>query len=250
MKIELTPIEGMPEIETGDEIGTMLADRMMKRLECLDENVVVVVAQKIIAKSEGLEIPIDSIDPGERARTLSEKVQKDPRTVQVILDHSEKIVTLKQGVIISETKHGFVCANAGLDTSNVKGEGTILPLPRDPDRSAQRIRHDIGKRFESTPGVVITDTWGRPWRIGQVNFAIGVAGFNPIRDYRGTKDTQGQVMSETMIAEADELAGAAELVMGKTRDVPAVIIGGYQSPGSEGSYDDLIRPRDRDFFRD
>ena len=244
--LKLQPVRGLPEIQPGDLLGPRLSELIQGKELAGD---VLVIAQKIVSKAEGCAIDLDSIDPGKMARAYAPKAGKDPRVIQAIFDHSRRIIKMESGVIIAETHHGFVCANAGLDMSNIEENDTILPLPEDPDRSALRIRDALKNELDSAPAVIITDTWGRPWREGQVNFAIGVDGLNPLRDYRGQRDSFGKQLEETIIAEADELAGAAELVMGKTKKVPAVLIDGYQRPEGMGTGRDLVRNPEKDFFR-
>jgi len=236
----------LPDIQAGDNLGRLIAEAIEEQNL---NGTVLVIAQKIVSKAEDCAISLERIEPGKMARAYAPKADKDPRVIQAIFDHSRRVIKMEAGVIIAETDHGFVCANAGLDMSNLEREGEILPLPPAPDQSAKQIRRELTELDGGPPAVIISDTWGRPWREGQVNFAIGVAGMEPLRDYRGTHDTSGHVLEETVIAEADELAGAAELVMGKTKKVPAVIIDGYQSPGEKGTARDLIRDPEMDFFR-
>ncbi|MEM3584286.1 MAG: coenzyme F420-0:L-glutamate ligase, partial [Nitrososphaerales archaeon] len=174
--------------------------------------------------------------------------KKDPRMIEVILREAKRIVRMKKGVIIAETRHGFVCANAGVDKSNVKGKDIVSLLPINPDKSAQLIKDGIKRKLKVDVAVIISDTFGRPWREGQTNVAIGVAGLEPILDYRGKKDNYGYTLKATAIAIADELASAAELVMGKLRKIPIAIIRGYKYNEGKGSIKSLIRPRSRDLF--
>lgn len=249
MSLTLEPVDGLPEFGEGDAVGELIGKRLNNKGIELNDADVIVVAQKIVSKSEGAAVELETIEPGPLAGRFAPEAGKDPRVIQAILDHSERIIKMENGVIISETTHGFICANAGLDTSNIEQEGVILPLPEDPDRSARRIRDQIDDETGTAPAVVISDTWGRPWREGQVNFAIGVSGMGALRDYRGETDTNGQELEETIIAEADELASAAELVMGKTREVPAVLVRGYHRVGEQGTGQELVRPAEKDFFR-
>lgn len=249
MSLQLEPVEGIPEVEPGENLGRLLAGGMEDRGLTPRGDDLLCVAQKIVSKSEDRAIEIDTVTAGSLARSYASRCDKDPRLVQVILDQSRRVVKMVDGVIIAETHHGFVCANAGVDTSNLEKRGEALRLPEDPDGSARRIRGELQQQFGAGPGVLISDTWGRPWRQGQVNFCIGLADVEPIRDYRGQTDAEGRTLTETRIAVADELAAAAELVMGKTRGVPAVLIRGYEGSRGEASGNALIRPPEQDFFR-
>jgi len=249
MALEIKPVENLPEFKPGDDVGTIVAEHVLAGEMTLSDDDVLVVAQKIISKAEGCAIDLDSIEPGKLAKGFAPEAGKDPRVVQAILDQSRRVIKMEDGVIISETRHGFVCANAGIDTSNVNDEGVVLPLPGDPDQSAFRLREQVREATGQSPAVVISDTWGRPWREGQVNFAIGVNGLNPLRDHRGKQDTSGQELTETVIADADELAAAAELVMGKTKAIPVALVTGYRKVSEHGNGRDLVRAPERDFFR-
>jgi coenzyme F420-0:L-glutamate ligase/coenzyme F420-1:gamma-L-glutamate ligase len=228
LKLEVIPVTGLPEISRGDDFASLL----LSHAEIRDGDVVV-VAQKIVSKSEGRMIEIDPADPKtERAR--------------VVAAETARVVARRGDIVISETHHGFVCANAGVDASNVP-RGTLALLPLDPDGSAERLRvslHDAGIRA----GVVISDTFGRPWRIGQTNVALGVAGIRAVRDHRGEKDSFGMELEATIIAIADEIAGAAELVMGKSDGIPVALVRGIEGAAGEGSARELIRPGEEDLF--
>jgi len=207
------------------------------------------VTQKIVSKAEGRIITLKEIEPSEFACQIATKKNGEPRHVEVILRETSKIVKMKDGHLIMETKHGFVCANAGVDKSNIKEDNNISLLPEDPDQSASKIRIRIRELTNKNPAVIITDTWGRPWRRGHVDFAIGLAGMNPFKDYRGEKDMFGYVLRSTNIAVVDELASAAELVKGKSKGIPVVIIRGYDYLREDGSAKEIIRPIDEDLFR-
>lgn len=211
---------------------------------------VLCVAQKIVSKAEHPPRTLDDYTPSRRARRLAETLGRDAREIQAVIDHSRSIVHAEDGVIIAETNHGFVCANAGVDRSNLEGEGRILPLPEDPDDSARRIRSRLEARLDVAPAVLVTDTWGRPWRRGQRNVAIGLAGLDPFRDHRGGTDDHGRPLRRSLIAVADEIAGGAELVMGKSRGIPAVVVTGLprRTSGDRGA-GALIRAQEDDFFR-
>jgi coenzyme F420-0:L-glutamate ligase/coenzyme F420-1:gamma-L-glutamate ligase len=209
---------------------------------------VLVVAQKIVSKSEGRLVELDSVTAGDDARRIAPRLiaAPDPRMVQVVLDESVRVLRSER-VLITETKHGFVGANSGVDHSNV-GAGTLSLLPLDPDSSAERIRQRLQELTGTTVGVIVSDTFGRPWRLGIINVALGVAGLPAVIDLRGTIDDAGQPLHATVIAVADEIAASSGLVMGKTARTPAVIVRGLKLSGS-GSGQDLIRPEDEDLFR-
>jgi coenzyme F420-0:L-glutamate ligase/coenzyme F420-1:gamma-L-glutamate ligase len=208
---------------------------------------IIIVTQKIVSKSEGNIIQLSDVHPTSRAIEIAELTGKDPKIVEIIIRETRRIVRL-QHVLISETKHGFICANAGVDYSNIE-EGFVTTLPDDPDLSANRIRLEVRKLTDLDLAVIITDTWGRPWRLGQVDFAIGISGISPFRDYRGETDMFGQSLNVTNIAIADELASAAELVKGKSNEIPVVIIRGYPYKRACGSGQELIRNEVEDLFR-
>ncbi len=210
---------------------------------------IVVIAQKIVSKAEGGIILLKSVTPSPKAEEIAKTTGKDPRHIETILRETAKIVRLKEAHIIVETRHGFVCANAGVDRSNVEDPESVTVLPADPDKSAREIRRRIHELTGVEAGVIISDTFGRAWRIGQVNVAIGVDGLKPIMDYRGSKDMFGYVLNVTQMAVADELASAAELVMRKSDRVPVVIIRGFNYAKGSGSARELIRPEQEDLFR-
>ena len=206
------------------------------------------VAQKIVSKAEGRIVRLDSIKPSVQATMWAAQYGKDARVIELVLKEAARIVKMERGVIVAETRHGFVCANAGVDTSNTP-KGTAALLPEDPDRSARNLQAELSKLFGMPVGVIISDTFGRPWREGLVNVALGVAGIAPLIDYRGRRDAGGKVMQATIIALADELASAAELVMRKFDRVPVAIIQGAAGVKRSGKGRDLIRPAERDLFR-
>lgn len=246
--ITITGVTGLPEIKSGDDLGALVSDALrVAKTEILDRDIFV-VAQKIVSKSEGRTVRLDSIEPSPRAREWAESYDKDPRLVEVVLRESKRIVRMERGVLITETHHGFVCANAGVDASNVE-EGTALLLPEDPDASARRIKTSLEESFGTPLAVIISDTFGRPWREGLVNVAIGVAGLAPLIDYRGQTDSQGRPLRVTVIALADEIASAAELVMKKKDGVPAAIVRGFDYDAREASGRELIRAPELDLFR-
>jgi coenzyme F420-0:L-glutamate ligase / coenzyme F420-1:gamma-L-glutamate ligase len=241
-------ISGLPEIVSGDRLAERIVEALAAHSFPIADRDVLVVAQKIVSKAEGRLIELQRVTPSDYARSLAETYAKDPRQIEVILRESRRIVRMDGGVIVVETNHGLVCANAGVDASNVPA-GWVSLLPVDPDGSAARLRDEIARQTGKQVAVIISDTFGRPWREGLTNVAIGVAGFSPLLDYRGQKDEQGHVLSATVIATADELAAAAELVMGKTARRPAAIIRNFPWASHEGKAAELIRPREKDLFR-
>ena len=246
--VTITGVTGLPEIKSGDDVGALMVRAMRGAgLEVLDRDILV-VAQKVVSKAEGRMVRLDSIEPSPSAREWAEAYDKDPRLVEVVLRESKRIVRMERGVLISQTHHGFVCANSGVDASNVE-EGTALLLPEDPDASARRIRNTLEKSFGVSVAVIISDTFGRPWREGLVNVAIGIARLAPLIDYRGETDSHGRPLRVTVIAVADEIASAAELVMKKKDGVPAAIVRGFDYDAREASGRELIRAPELDLFR-
>ena len=242
--IQVIPIQGLPEVIPGDDLAGLLLEATE-----LDDGDILVVTQRVVSKAEGRLVDLADIEPSAFAEGFAARWEKDPRMVELVLRESRRIVRMERGIIIAETHHGFVCANAGIDASNVVGESTVCLLPEDPDASAAALRRAIRERAGREVAVIITDTFGRPWRAGQTNIAIGVAGMEPLVDYIGTLDTQGRELHVTVIAAADEIAGAAELVMGKVEKVPAAIVRGYRYPAGEGRAASLIRDPALDLFR-
>jgi coenzyme F420-0:L-glutamate ligase/coenzyme F420-1:gamma-L-glutamate ligase len=244
-ELSVFPLEGIPEVEDGDDLGALLAGAA-ERAGGLEDGDVIVVAQKVVSKSEGRVVDLASIEPSQRAVELAG--DGDPRHVEAILRESKRVVRSRPPLLIVETKHGFVCASGGVDASNAKGAGTLVLLPLDPDASATRLRDDLRTRTGRDVAVIVSDSFGRPWRQGTTDVALGVAGLAPLLDLRGTVDAAGYELQGTQIAVADELAGAAELVLGKTRAVPAAVVRGYRATG-DGSGRDLLMPPERDLFR-
>jgi coenzyme F420-0:L-glutamate ligase/coenzyme F420-1:gamma-L-glutamate ligase len=241
--VEVLPVEGLPEVGAGDDLAPLIAARFEIR-----RGDIVVVAQKVVSKAEGRVVRLSQVTPGARAEELADRLDSDPRLVQVILDESVRVVR-EERVLIVETRHGFVCANAGVDHSNVPGDDAVCLLPVDPDASARRIRERLAELAGVEVGVIVADTFGRAWRVGIANVALGVAGIPALIDLRGGHDDQGKELTATVIAVADELAAAAELVMGKTGRIPVVVIRGYHPTAPPGTGQDLIRPPDLDLFR-
>jgi coenzyme F420-0:L-glutamate ligase/coenzyme F420-1:gamma-L-glutamate ligase len=210
---------------------------------------ILVVTQKIVSKAEGQLVALHTITPSPFAEQIARVQEKDPRLVEVVLRETKRIVKMDQRALIVETRHGFVCANAGVDESNVAGEGTVALLPVDADASARRLRQAIRDLTGTELSVIISDTFARPWREGFVNVAIGVSGLEPLKDYRGVPDTEGRILQATTLAVADELASAAELVMGKVDRIPVAVIRGYSHTPGEGTATQLVRAPEKDLFR-
>jgi coenzyme F420-0:L-glutamate ligase / coenzyme F420-1:gamma-L-glutamate ligase len=247
-RLEIIGLEGIGEARRGDAIGRLIVDACARHDLKLTREDVLVVAHKIVSKAEGRIVGLAEVEPSPRAVELGRELAKDPRLVEIILRESKRVVRKGGNALIVETHHGFICANAGVDLSNVGLEQAAL-LPRDPDASAREIRADIERRTSVAPGVIISDSFGRPWRLGTVDIAVGVAGLAPIKDERGTTDGYGYELRAAVAAVADELAAAAELAMGKKDRVPVVLIRGYEGKGNEGSARELLRPEAEDLFR-
>jgi coenzyme F420-0:L-glutamate ligase / coenzyme F420-1:gamma-L-glutamate ligase len=245
VNIELRSVEGLPEISPGDDLAALIVEAAAP----LRSGDVVVIAQKVVSKSEGRLRDLNDVVPSERAKELALSLPADPRMVQVILDESTRVVR-DDRVLIVETRQGFICANAGVDRSNVAGDDAVCLLPIDCDASASALQERLTELSGAQVGVVISDTFGRAWRMGLVNVALGVAGIPALLDYRGTPDDFGMPLQATVVAMADELAAAAELLMGKTRRVPVVIVHGLEVfEGESGNGQELVRPPELDLFR-
>jgi coenzyme F420-0:L-glutamate ligase/coenzyme F420-1:gamma-L-glutamate ligase len=243
-------LDGLPEITPGDDLARLIADALGD--QALGARDVLVIAHKVISKSEGRVRTLSEVTPGPRAIELATKLDKDPRLVEVILGESSEVLRAAHGVLICVTHHGFVCANAGVDASNVPGEDRVVLLPEDPDRSARRLRARIRELTGAAPGIVITDSFGRAWRTGQCDVAIGCAGVRPLDDWRGRADANGRDLRATVIAVADELAAAADLARAKDRSQPVVWIrdaGRYVTADGGPGAVALIRPKTNDLFR-
>jgi len=238
-------LTGIPEIDEGQDLGGLVA-AAAERAGGLEDGDVVVVAQKAVSKAEGRVIELASVTPSRFAEGIS--ADRDPRQTEVILGEAVRIVRLRPPLVIAETRQGFVCASAGVDASNAPAEGTVVLLPVDPDASAQRLRERLRELTGRSVAVLVTDSFGRPWRRGTTDVAIGAAGLRVLLDLRGERDPTGYELHATTIAVADEIAGAAELVMGKTKRTPAAIVRGLDVGGA-GTGRDLIMPPDRDLFR-
>ena len=242
-RVEVIGVTGLPEVQPGDDLAALIAGQAELR-----DGDVVVVAQKVVSKAEGRIRSLAEVRPGEAARRYAERLQADARVVQAILDETVRIVR-DERILIVQTRHGFVCANAGVDHSNVPGEDAVTLLPEDCDASAAALRRRLGELTGRTLGVILADTFGRAWRMGITNVALGVAGVPALIDYRGRTDDFGQELTVTVVAVADELASAAELVMGKTDRVPVAIVRGYGPAEPAGTGRDLVRPAELDLFR-
>jgi len=240
-ELRVIPLEGMPEVEEGADLGALVAGAAR-----LEDGDVVVLAQKAVSKAEGRVVRLDEVEPSEAARRLA--ADQDPRRLEVILREAKRIVRSRPPLVIAETRHGFVCASAGVDASNAPEPGTLVLLPLDPDASAQRLRARLGELTGRSVGVVVSDSFGRAWRLGTTDVAIGVAGVRTLLDLRGHRDRVGYELHTTQIAVADEIAGAAELVMRKTAGVPGAVVRGLALAG-EGTARELVMPPERDLFR-
>ena len=247
--LEIIGIKGIPLLKMGDEIADLVCNAAKEQHVDFRDHDILVVAQKIVSKVEGKMINLDTITPSNLAKKIAQSNNKDPRHIEAILNESTRIVRMQGAHLIVETHHGFVCANAGVDQSNVEHEDHVITLPTNPDESARKIRRRLRELTGANVGVIIADTFGRAWRIGQVNVAIGVDGLRPIKDYRGSDDMFGRTLNVTQIATADELASAAELVMKKSDGIPVAIVRGLDYVSGEGSAKELIRPPEYDLFR-
>lgn len=241
--MEILAVEGIPEVSPGDDLAALIIARTD-----LAGGDILVIAQKVVSKAEGQLVDLAQLVPGPEAIERAAAIDHDPRLVQLILDQSTRIVR-QERILIVETKHGFVCANAGIDHSNVPGEDIVCILPEDSDRSAAEIRGRLRELAGVEVGVIVADTFGRAWRVGIENVALGVAGVPSLVDYRGQVDDHGKELQVTVVAVADELAAAAGLVMGKTARVPVVVVRGYHAEGPPGTGRELIRPSELDLFR-
>jgi coenzyme F420-0:L-glutamate ligase / coenzyme F420-1:gamma-L-glutamate ligase len=227
-ELRIIPLTGIPEVQPDDDLARLVGDAV-ERAGGLEDGDVLVVAQKAVSKAEG-------------------RVEETDDVLEVILREARAVRRRRGDLVIAETEHGFVCASAGVDRSNTPGEGWVVLLPRDPDASAARLRAAIQERFGVALAVVISDSFGRAWRQGTTDVAVGLAGMEPLLDLRGEKDARGRELESTVIAVADELAGAAELVMGKAEGIPAALVRGYRVPAGDGSARDLVMPPERDLF--
>ena len=241
--MEILPVQIQKEIEPSDNLAELITSSSQ-----IQDGDILVIAQKIISKQEGRQVDLSTVVPSLLSEGISSQYQKDPRITELILSESKRIIRMKNGILIVETNDGAICANAGIDESNVK-EGFATLLPLNSDQSAKNIQEKIFKLTNKEVAVIISDTFGRPFRMGQTNCAIGIAGLSPIIDYEGTQDTFGKTLRVTAIAIADELSAASELVMGKTLKTPVAIVRNYSFQKGEHGTDELIRPESEDLFR-
>jgi coenzyme F420-0:L-glutamate ligase/coenzyme F420-1:gamma-L-glutamate ligase len=245
--LQILAVRGLPEIDAGAKLGELIAARAELRGDD-----VVVIAQKVVSKAEGRVRHLSSVLPGSEARRLAALLGKEPALVELILEESREVLRAERGVLITETQHGFVCANAGIDSSNLPEADTVCLLPEDPDGSARRIRAELQTASGLAPAVVVTDSFGRAWRLGQAEVAIGCAGLTPLDDWRGRQDASGRELEATLIAVADEAASAADLVRGKDSRLPVAVVRGldrFVTPDDGRGATALRRPRDEDLFR-
>jgi coenzyme F420-0:L-glutamate ligase/coenzyme F420-1:gamma-L-glutamate ligase len=252
-RVEVVAIDGLGEIVPGDDLPSLIADALAAATDHLplhDEDVLV-VTQKIVSKAEGAVVDLTTIEPRQEVVEYARQFDRDPRQVELVLREAKRVVRMENGLVITETHHGFVCANGGIDASNVgpRSGDVVTLLPRDPDASADRIQAAVRERLDHDVPVIVSDSFGRPWRFGIVDVAIGVSGLLPLDDLRGTPDADGRVMKSTVRAVADEIASAAELVLGKTAGRPLALVRGATFRRGDGRIRDLIMPAEMDLFR-
>jgi coenzyme F420-0:L-glutamate ligase/coenzyme F420-1:gamma-L-glutamate ligase len=249
-EVRIIGLDGLPEVQAGDDLGALIGDAIETAGIGVEPSDIVAVTHKIVSKAEGQVVDLRAIEPSPLAAKFAAEWEKDARKIEVVLRQARRIVRMDRGLIIAETKHGFICANAGVDASNASPDAVVL-LPDDPDTSAARLRDAMARRFGVAPAVIITDSFGRPWRDGIVNVAIGVSGMAPLIDYRGERDSAGYELSASILAVADEIAAATELVMHKLAGRPVAIVRGYAPPlpAAAGTGRDLIISPERDLFR-
>jgi coenzyme F420-0:L-glutamate ligase/coenzyme F420-1:gamma-L-glutamate ligase len=248
-ELRIIGLPGIPIVTPGMDLAALIQQAAIAAPCTLQAGDILVITQKVVSKAEGHLIFLKDITPSPLAQSFARQWEKDPRHVEVVLQQSRRIVKMDRGVLITETHHGFICANAGVDQSNLEGEEVVAVLPPDPDASARAIRQALRERLGFDMAVIISDTFGRPWRHGLVNIAIGLSGIEAIKDYTGQLDAQGYELRVTALAIADELASAAELVMNKLDNVPVAVIRGYDYPRGAGSLTQLVRAAERDLFR-
>ena len=246
-RIAIFGITGIPDISEGDDLANLFIEALEKQGESLESGDVLVVTQKVVSIAEGRVVHLSEVKPSPFAKQLAATIDREPRLVETVLRESNRIVRSTKNVLLTETRHGFICANSGVDKSNIGG-GLAVLLPVNPDESAARIRQSLESYYGVSLAVVICDTFGRPWRMGQTNVAIGLSGISAFADYRGQNDPYGNTMSVTQIAIADELASAAELVMGKFDKVPLAVVRGYEYLVSDEKATHLVRPKEMDLF--
>jgi len=248
-ELRAIPVPGIPEINPGDRIAPLILAALNQSNTALAAGDILVVTHKIVSKAEGALVPLDTIRPSPWARGWAKRFHLDARVTQLALSQAQRVVRRKNGVIITETAHGLVCANSGVDVSNVDGGRNAVLLPRDPDGSARRLHRELKASLGFAVPIIITDTFGRPWREGLTEVAIGVAGMKPFRDFRARRDAHGYHLRVTLEAVADELAGMAGLACGKLSGIPVCIIRGFEFETGRGSAREMIREAKRDLFR-
>ena len=250
--LRVTPVRGLAEISPGDRLGELIARAVEEERRELGEEDVVVVAQKAVSKAEGRVRDLRDVEAGEEARALANRMHKDPRLVELVLRESREVIRAERDVLIVETTGGWICANAGIDASNVPGQETVTLLPEDPDASARRIRKEVAATAGVRPAVVVSDSFGRPWRLGQADVAIGCAGLAPLDDWRGRSDREGRELAATVVAVADEAAAVADLARAKDAGIPVCLLrglGGFVTADDGPGARALQRPRHEDLFR-
>ncbi|HEX9035863.1 MAG TPA: coenzyme F420-0:L-glutamate ligase [Ktedonobacterales bacterium] len=247
--IRIIGLFGAPEAQPGDDLARMALVAATATGVSLMDGDILVVAQKVVSKAENMLVDLRTIEPSDLASRYATQWGRDPRQTEVVLRESVRIVRMDRGLIISQTRHGFVCANAGVDASNVPGGDYALLLPRDPDASAARLREDLRRMAGADIAVIVSDSFGRPWRKGIVNVALGVAGMAPLADYRGQPDDFGRIMNSSVMAVADEVASAAELAAGKVKRMPFVVVRGYPYQRAEGAGAEIIMDAASDLFK-
>lgn len=248
MELRVFAVEGLPEVQEGDDLGALIVEAMRAQGTPPAAGDVLVVTQKVVSKAEGRVVDLAAVEPSAFARQIAETWDKDARQVEVVLRESRRIVRMDRGLLICETRHGLVCANAGVDASNAAA-GRVVLLPEDPDASARRVRDRVRELTGCDVAVIVSDTFGRPWRNGLVNVAIGLAGMAALEDYSGQTDPAGYELRVTQMCWPDELAAAAELVMGKLDRVPVAVVRGLSWRPAEGSARELVREPEKDLFR-
>lgn len=249
MSISLHPVLGVGRVHAGDDLASILAAALRANGPALGDGDILVVCQKVVSKAEGRIVDLATVEPGARAREFAERHDKDPALVELVLRESREVLRMNDGHLITSTGPGFICANAGIDRSNQERGGEVTLLPLDADASARVLRDALSRTFGVEIAVVVSDTFGRPWRLGQIDFAIGAAGIEVLDDHVGRRDWSGRVLEHTAMATADQLAAAAGLVMGKADGVPAVILRGFAYRRGASGAAALVRPPDEDLFR-
>ncbi|MFN8585431.1 MAG: coenzyme F420-0:L-glutamate ligase [Dehalococcoidia bacterium] len=247
-EVRIIGVRGIPMVQAGDDLAKLIREAAQAQETPLEAGDVIVVTQRVVSKAEGRVVPLDDFEPTPFAREWAARTGKDARQIEAVLRESVRVVRQARGVLITETKHGFICANAGVDASNVGGDDLVSLLPEDPDGSCRILRDAIRERTGLEVAVVMTDTFGRPWREGQTNIAIGLAGMRPLHSYEGVADLDGRELRVTMPCPADEIAAAAGLVMEKLAAIPVAIVRGFPYEAGEGSAREIVRPFERDLF--